>query len=216
MIIHHPWLVQYPIEKDSKYLIIGTHPPMPYKGTLNYFYGNMNEFWRFLDKVYPNSRLYNNNQVKLDDILAWQKQFKISITDMVFQTHVERFSTDEQMGRIDLNDLNPFLENWIKESTIARIYFTSFRGSKSAKNLFKKWLKEKLQIKVKFEGHVNEINIFGRTIELIDLFSPSPTARRSAPRIEEYKKWKLNQSEGEDDYDSFRIAWYKNYLPNSN
>jgi len=28
----HPWLEKYPIKKDSKYLIIGTHPPMPYCG----------------------------------------------------------------------------------------------------------------------------------------------------------------------------------------
>ncbi|MHA8092712.1 hypothetical protein V7S78_09350 [Aquirufa regiilacus] len=210
----HPWLTKYPVNSDSKHLILGTHPPMPYKGTLNYFYGNMKEFWRLLDKVYPNSKLYNyDKQVELSDIIAWQKQLKLSITDMVYQTHVERFSTDEQMGRIELNDLNPFLESWIKESAIECIYFTSFGGSKSAKNLFKKWLKEKLKIKVKLEGHENEVIIFNRTIKLIDLFSPSPTARRSAPRNEEYKKWKLIQPIGKVDYDSFRIAWYETKLP---
>lgn len=212
----HPWLKEFPVVNDSKYLIIGTHPPMPYRGTLNYFYGNMKEFWRFLDKVYPKSKLYNNNQVDLNDILAWQEQLKLSITDMVFQTHVERFSTDEQMGRIELNDLNPYLESWIKESAIEIIYFTSFGGSKSAKSLFKKWLKEKFKIKVKLDGHENEVVLFNRTIKLIDLFSPSPIAKRSAPRIEEYKKWKLTQSEGKDDYDSFRIDWYKNHLPELN
>jgi hypothetical protein len=42
----HPWLNKHPINKDSKYLIIGTHPPMPYCGKLDYFYGNMSEFQR--------------------------------------------------------------------------------------------------------------------------------------------------------------------------
>jgi G:T/U-mismatch repair DNA glycosylase len=213
MNVHHPWLNEYPIEKVSRYLILGTHPPMPYKGTLFYYYGNMKEFWRFLDKVYPYSNLYNDNHVELHDILAWQKQLKLSITDMVYQTHEVRFSTDKQMGKIDLKDLNPNLERWIKESAIECIYFTSFGGSKSAKNLFKKWLKDKMKINVKLEGHINEINIFNRIIKLIDLFSPSPTAKRSASRIKEYQKWKLNQPEEKKDYDSFRIDWYKKHLP---
>ncbi len=213
MNVHHPWLNEYPIEKDSRYLILGTHPPMPYKGTLFYYYGNMKEFWRFLDKVYPYSNLYNDNHVELHDILAWQKQLKLSITDMVYQTHEVRFSTDKQMGKIDLKDLNPNLERWIKESAIECIYFTSFGGSKSAKKLFKKWLKDKMKINVKLEGHINEINIFNRIIKLIDLFSPSPTAKRSASRIKEYQKWKLNQPEEKKDYDSFRIDWYKKHLP---
>ena len=58
--IKHPWLDRYPISKNAKYLILGTHPPMPYCGRLEFYYGNMSEFWRFLDKVYPKNNLYNN------------------------------------------------------------------------------------------------------------------------------------------------------------
>lgn len=54
---NHPWLEKYPLKKGFKYLIIGTHPPMPYCGKLDFYYGNMNEFWRFLDKVYPRNKL---------------------------------------------------------------------------------------------------------------------------------------------------------------
>lgn len=46
---------------------------------------------------------------------------------------------------------------------------------------------------------------------LIDLFSPSPTAHRSSPRIKEYQEWKVKNIP--NDYDSFRINWYKTYLP---
>ena len=59
--------------------------------------------------------------------------------------------------------------------------------------------------------HLNEIELFDRKIKLIDLFSPSPTAYRSSSRIKEYQEWKINNSP--DDYDSFRIHWYKTYLP---
>jgi len=37
----HPWLKKYPVKHDSKFLILGTHPPMPYCGKLRFFYGNM-------------------------------------------------------------------------------------------------------------------------------------------------------------------------------
>lgn len=79
----HPWLEKHPINQDSKYLIIGTHLPMPYCGKLEYFYGKMSEFWRFLDKVYPNNNLYNNGCPKKDDIINFINTNSISITYMV-------------------------------------------------------------------------------------------------------------------------------------
>ena len=33
----HPWLVKYPIQNNSTKLIIGTHPPKPYRGCMQYF-----------------------------------------------------------------------------------------------------------------------------------------------------------------------------------
>jgi hypothetical protein len=209
----HPWLEKYPIKKDSKYLVIGTHPPMPYCGKLEFYYGNLSEFWRFLDLVYPGHKLYENGCPKMEDIIIFLDKIKLSITDLVNETSAAKFSTDNEMGIINNEDLNPFLFKWLKESSVETIYFTSFGGTNSAKNLFKKWYKNMFKEKCKISiEHENSIEIFNRKIKFIDLFSPSPSGRRSSPRIKEYKEWRLGKATN-NDYDSFRIYWYKKYLP---
>ncbi len=54
--------------------------------------------------------------------------------------------------------------------------------------------------------------MFNRRIKLIDLFSPSPTARMSSSRINKYIEW-CQANKDNNDYDAFRIYWYKEYLP---
>ena len=212
----HPWLEKHPIKKDSKYLIIGTHPPMPYCGRLEFYYGNMSEFWRFLDLVYHGNKLYENGCPKIEDIDNFLNKSKLSITDIVYITSVPKFSTDNEMGKINNDNLNPFLFNWLEESSIETIYFTSFGGTNSAKNLFKKWYKLNFNQESKNNkitlNHINEIELWKRKIKLIDRFSPSPTSRRSSPRIKEFKEWCLGK-EDNNDYDSFRVYWYKKHLP---
>lgn len=212
----HPWLEKYPIKKDSKYLIIGTHPPMPYCGKLEFYYGNMSEFWRFLDLVYPGHKLYEKGCPKIEDIISFLEKSKLDITDIVYKTSVAKFSTDTDMGKLNNDDLNPFLFEWLKESSIETIYFTSFGGTNSAKNLFKKWYKFNFNQESKKHtitaSHLNKIELWKRKINLIDLFSPSPTARRSSPRIKEFKEWRLGK-EANHDYDTFRVYWYKEHLP---
>jgi len=211
--LEHPWLFKFPISQDAKYLIIGTHPPMPYTAKLEFYYGNMNEFWRFLDHIYPGNDLYSNGCTEIRDVLFFLKKIKMSITDIVNVTHVEKFSTDNEMGKIQPEDLNPELFQWLKDSKIETIYFTSFGGANSAKNLFKKWYRNQFGKVCKISSaHVNEVEMFGRLIEVIDLFSPSPTAKRGSNNITEYKDWLLNGN-GNNDYDDFRIYWYKKYLP---
>lgn len=215
MSINHPWLFKHPIKSNTKYLIIGTHPPMPYCGKLKFYYGNMSEFWKFLDKVYRGNKLYLNGCPRKSDIIKFLDKGYFAITDMVYITRVEKFSTDAQMGKIVSSDLNPSLKKWLNDSNVVAIYFTSFGGSNSAKHLFKKWYKENFKIESKTNkitsAHFNKIQLFGRKIKLIDLFSPSPTARRSSPRVAEYKEWKKKNRF--KDYDDFRIFWYKKYLP---
>jgi hypothetical protein len=212
----HPWLEKYPIKKGDKYLIIGTHPPMPYCGKLEFYYGNMSEFWRFLDMVYPGYKLYENGCPKIEDILKFLKKSNFAITDIVYKTHVTKFSTDKDMKKIGIEDLNQHLFKWLKDSSIETIYFTSFGGANSAKNLFKKWYKSHFKNESKIykitKNHFNQIKLWDRKIKLIDLFSPSPTAKRSAHEIKEFKEWRLNKSSN-NDYDTFRVYWYKKYLP---
>jgi G:T/U-mismatch repair DNA glycosylase len=212
----HPWLEKYPIKKDTKYLIIGTHPPMPYCGKLKFYYGNRSEFWRFLDKVYPSNRLYHNDSPSEKDITNFIDKYNIAITDMVHITNVPKFSTDAKMGKIYQKDLNPFLYKWLKESKIQTIYFTSFGGSNSAKNLFKKWYKSVYEKVCKLSSlHENTIEINGNSIKVIDLFSPSPSGRRGLPNSKEFIEWSTKNNR-KNDFDGFRLYWYKKHLPKIN
>jgi G:T/U-mismatch repair DNA glycosylase len=212
----HPWLADYPIKPDAKYLILGTHPPMPYCGKLKYYYGNMNEFWRFLDAVYPSNKLYNNSCPELRDIQKLLDYVKMDITDMVEETDGNPFSIDDDMK---WTKLNTTLKESLVKGSIEKIYFTSFGGKNSALNLFKKWIKledngfKNIQIPESKEWRNKGlvINLQGKKIQLELLFSPSPTARRSANRIKEFRNYLEDHPNAT--FDEFRIDWYKQKLP---
>lgn len=207
----HPWLKDYPIESNSKRLIIGTHPPMPYNGNLKFYYGNMNEFWRLMSEVYIDDEFYRLGKIpELIKILSFLKKHEFSITDLVYETKDGSFSVDNEMIILKLN---PFLYYWLRNSNINEIYFTSFNSNKnSAFSLFKRWLKEN-QIPIKISPVKNwiadsfEIELFGRKIRLFILYSPSPTARRGIPRSKYYIQWSLKTTN--PNVDDFRIWWYK-------
>jgi len=210
---NHPWLVDHPIKQDAKYLILGTHPPMPYCGKLEFYYGNMSEFWRFLDLIYPGNKLYTNGCPEEEDITKFLDSYSFSITDMVYKTDVKKFSTDKELGNISPKDLNPFLKVWLEKSDVEKIYFTSFSGENSAKSLFKKWFRSTYGRVCRISAFpLNKIEINSRTIETVDLYSPSPTARRGLPHSQAYKNWSKKYKRPED-YDGFRLYWYEKYLP---
>ena len=212
--IMHPWLAEYPIHKNSERLIIGTHPPMPYKGEMKFFYGNMFEFWRLLSNVYINDSLFTKGKPNLPKIKTFLTKYKFSITDLVYKTDGNQFSTDDSMNVLELN---PFLADWIKESKINEIYFTSFSGKNGALPLFKRWLKKyygnKIKVKpiVKWVDYSTSIEIENRKIKLVRLYSPSPTARKGIGRSKVFKHYLVNNPNS--DADAFRIDLYKKLLP---
>ena len=120
----HPWLEKYPIKKDSKSLIIGTHPPMPYCGKLEFYYGNMSEFWWFLDLVYPGHKLYENSCPKIEDIIISLEKSKLSITDIVYKTSVTKLSTDNDMVKINYDIFLNFNWRWNIFTTISPTHVT--------------------------------------------------------------------------------------------
>jgi G:T/U-mismatch repair DNA glycosylase len=212
--VKHPWLETYPINKGSERLIIGTHPPMPYKGEMKFFYGNMFEFWKLLSKVYINDSLFTNEKPDLEKIKIFLKKYKFSITDIVYRTEESRFSTDDEMKVLEFN---PYLLNWLQNSNIKEIYFTSFSGKNGALPLFKKWLKEnfgnKAKIKSieKWDNYSTDIKIEDRTYKLIRLYSPSPTARKGIGRSIVFKNYLIDNPNS--NADAFRIDLYKKLLP---
>ena len=215
--MNHPWLHHYPIEKTSEFLILGTHPPMPYTAPLKYYYGNVGEFWRLLDRVYPGEGLFVGNTAKLAAIESWQKQYRVAITDVVAATNGEPFNTDKDMV---VTRLNANLLDELGHSKVHAIYFTSFAGKNNALSLFRRLLKENGHKHVRISD-VKEWHADGLSIQLSEkeytlhaLYSPSPSANRAASRVQPYQKWKNEQKEGmPNSYFDFRVWWYAQRLP---
>jgi hypothetical protein len=177
----------------------------------------LNEFWRFLDKVYPDNNLYNpNGCARLEDIKSFVENAKIAITDMVEETIGESYSMDQNMNWTRLNSK---LKEQIAASEVEKTYFTSSAGKNSALSLFKKWLKVHRDefgiIRIppcrEWRSKGYEIDLLNRKIQLEQLFSPSPTARRSQNRVVEFNEWLL--SNPDKSFDDFRVYWYKLKLP---
>jgi G:T/U-mismatch repair DNA glycosylase len=219
----HPFLLKYPVKTDIRGLIIGTHPPMPYEGELLFYYGNMNEFWRLLNKIYPKDSFFNSNdRPDLKLIFNWLNKYQLGITDMLQYTLIgNQFSIDSKIQIDDLNyQLNQNLDKWIENSKIEKIYFTSFSSNKSAYALFKKWcrinykLKLPSGIEIISSGNAHEIIIFNRKIILVMLYSPSPSARRGIPRSNPYLEWKNKPLNKNKTIDDFRVWWYSIHMPN--
>ena len=219
--VEHPWLKNYPILPEHKHLIIGTHPPKPYSGCMPYYYGNMNEFWRLLEETYKETLFFNSNGTpNLDRILSWLEAKNITITDMVqFTLKDNKFSTDQEMIiEKGTNQFNQFLIGWLENSNIETIFFTSFSEGKSAYALFTRWYKSNFGIGLKSgkeiidKGNEEYIEINGKKIRLIMLYSPSPAARRGIPRSKPYLKWLERNKEQKNSIDLFRIDWYRKFL----
>lgn len=218
--IEHPWLKDYPIFPNHKHLIIGTHPPMPYQGIIQFYYGNMNEFWRLLETAYEKDLFFNSlSAPELQRIQKWLTEKQVAVTDMVQYTVAgNTFSTDQKMQIQSDNQLNQNLQNWLENGNIENIFFTSFSSEKSAYGLFRKWYRKTYRIslpkgiKVINQGNTESISINGRKIRLLMLYSPSPAVRRGIPRSVPYINWLALNPNVTLPIDAFRVFWYKKYF----
>lgn len=207
----HPWLTNYPIKSTDTKLFLGTHPPMPYRGDVNFYYGNTKSFWKIIHQIFPEYKIFIDSTFSLINTRGFLEKNNIAITDIVYHTGQKEFSTDYQMGTLNRDQLNPKLEEWLKTSQINTIYFTSFSSGNSAKALFKRWYQNSFGYRSGIDnGHFNEIELFEREVSTIDLYSPSPNARRAAPRIREYQDWLVTHPN--ESFDEFRIDWYSENL----
>ncbi|OHD55246.1 MAG: hypothetical protein A2Y33_16295 [Spirochaetes bacterium GWF1_51_8] len=186
------WIVNnkyfgYLPNRDIKYLIIGTFPPLDViinrRRNIPFFYGGeQNEFWNLLEKLTNYS--FNFNSIN-GNYLSFFNRYGIGITDILYKT--ERIEPDYR----DKN-LNPILKNNIlcllKDfSKIERIYFTSGgpmivkinrNNLKSAFGWFYEcFTEEKIDISNKI------LNFENRLIKIHILYSPSRSANGGISRI---------------------------------
>lgn len=143
----HPHLSSFDRSFNWTYLIIGTFPPNSSvrdekKMFVDYFYGNKGFLWRILHDIYqPHGYnfLSGHRDEKLNQIKAWQEDFKVGLTDTVRVCKRKSAGSpnDADLHIIEYNhDLKDYLLN--EGSNVAKLIFTSTTGKNSAFTTFKK------------------------------------------------------------------------------
>jgi hypothetical protein len=193
---------------------------MPYTGCLAFYYGNMNEFWRLLEKTFNRNIFFDDKgRSDLNRILNWLNQYNVAITDMLQYTIAgNEFKTDQGMLVKSHEQFNQQLKGWLENGNIETLFFTSFSEGNSALGLFKKWFRHTYIIKIPSgkeiieKGNSQYIEINQSKIRLVMLYSPSPMAHLGISRSQPFLKWRGNKELEKGMIDEFRVSWYREYF----
>ncbi|MDR3049012.1 MAG: hypothetical protein LBV16_04145 [Elusimicrobiota bacterium] len=187
----HQFLDKYPINNDSKKLILGTiHPHNVESFEIPFFYGNVSSLWKIFSEAFPAEL---NKPLTLRKILQFLTDREISVSDTIRSCYrkTPNSAADKDLEPIEFNKQ---LINAIRDSKITKIFFTSGFGKNNAFKLFyKDILKQKITIDIRNNREVilDEM-FFGRPIKLIVLYSPSKAATRGIVKSKAYKKSGFN------------------------
>jgi len=176
----HPW--NWYGAEDSKTLIIGTFPPTKRNWSFDFFYPNKrNFFWKLLSVIAGKELLHSTGAEAVTERKALLDQLKITITDMGKTINrKDNNSLDENLEALAYMDILHIIDT---RPSLQKIIFTSSSGKVSAAKWFLNYLETK-GIKHKFpkmpKPVKSSLNMNGREVELVILFSPSA---RAANRI---------------------------------
>jgi hypothetical protein len=174
MITIHQYIDRYPIDRDSVKLIIGTiHPHDHSAFRVPFFYGNKSSLWTILHHAFPTELPEPSH---LPNILAFLHHRQISISDIVRECE-RKSPTALDQDLIPLH-LNEELPAQIQDSNIREVLFTSGFGKNNAFKLFySNLLGRPVTTQIRKDREVTlERELFGRTVRLRVLYSPSGAA----------------------------------------
>lgn len=206
MITHHQYLDHYPINADSKLLILGTiHPHETDSFLIPFFYGNRNSIWNLLSDAFPGEL---SKPIRLEGVLSFLKARKIAVSDTI-----------KQCSRINLTALDKDLVpevfhhdllQQIRQSNIERILCTSAFGKNNAFKLFyENILKLKISPVIRSTREVLLASeIFGRPVLVKALYSPSGSSNISLSKHPLFLKIRDKYSSSRPVYD-FKVEYYR-------
>jgi len=207
MITKHQYLDKYPISKKSEKLIVGTiHPHDHESFIIPFFYGNVTSIWTILSEAYPEDL---KTPLTLNGILDFLKIKKISVSDTIRKCE-RKNPTALDKDLIPL-ELNRQIKDDIKNSKISEILFTSGFGKNNAFRLFyvdilglkiTKDIREKREV-------ILDNEIFGRTIKLTVLYSPSGTSNVGLSKSKEYLDKKKKYEKSPRPVYDFKVDYYR-------
>ncbi len=209
----HQYLDKYPVDPDSKTLIIGTiHPHNVGKFKLDFFYGNEASIWNILSDAFPDEL---SKPITLQGLLTFLRNRKISLSDTIIEcTRKSTTALDSDLVPVKLND---DLIRQIKESSIDHLVFTSGFGKNNAFRLFYSGLL-KQPITEHIKRHRSLIlpsKYFGRPIQVTIIYSPSGAANISLSKSKEFQQNKHLYADSKRPVYDFKVALYKNAFKKS-
>ena len=203
----HSFIDLYPINPNSRRLIIGTiHPHSIADFNINYFYGNVGSFWDILANAFPQKRFGN-----LDQILQTLNQHHVSITDMIRQCDRENVSVTQDAKLFNMLINSNQIRDGITNSLVDTIYFTSRFGKNNAAKLFVDTYRIRHQDS--YDEATSEFTIdeavFGRRIRAVVLYSPSNQANIGISQSVPFLNNALHYQQFANPVKQFKIDFYR-------
>ena len=172
----HPWSWYHPSGAET--IIIGTFPPTLRNWSYDFFYPNKNNFfWKIMAKIAGRELQSFSGEKAVDERKKILDQLMIGVSDMgKVIRRINNTSMDEDLEIIEYMDVCKILE---ENPSIKKIIFTSSSGKSSAIKWFKDYLST-LGIDYKIPKGSRPlkslVNIHGRNLEVVLLYSTSPRA----------------------------------------
>lgn len=207
MITHHQYLDHYPINADSKLLILGTiHPHETDCFLIPFFYGNRNSIWNLLSDAFPGEL---PRPITLEGVRSFLAARKIAVSDTIRRC---RRKNPTALDR----DLIPEafhhgLLQQIQQSKIERILCTSAFGKNNAFKLFyENILQLKMSPAIRTEREVLLApKIFGRPVLIKALYSPSGSSNVPLSKHPLYLKTRDKYSDSPRPVYEFKVEYYR-------
>lgn len=210
MITTHQYLNKYPIDPNSRKLIVGTiHPHHHEQFVVPFFYGNVLSLWKIISEAFPREL---KQPVDLNGILKFLERRQISMSDTIIRCkRIKPSALDKDLVPLELN--HAMLKE-ITNSQIDHILFTSGYGKNNAFRLFyNKLLNLPISDEIKTRREVIlDSSIFGRPVKLSVLYSPSGQANTGIVNSQLYKENAHKYSKHSTPVKAFKIDLYKQII----
>lgn len=209
----HQYLNKYPVDPDSKTLIIGTiHPHNVGTFKLDFFYGNEASLWNLLSDAFPDEL---SKPVTLPGLLTFLSNRKISVSDTIMECIRKKpTALDSDLIPVKLND---DLIRQIRESSIDHLVFTSGFGKNNAFRLFYSGLlQQPITEEIKGKRNFTLLDkFFGRPVRVTIIYSPSGAANISLSKSKEFQQNRHLHADSKRPVYDFKVTLYKNVFEKS-
>ncbi|MCL1937049.1 MAG: hypothetical protein FWF52_01470 [Candidatus Azobacteroides sp.] len=175
----HPWNWYIPV--DAQAIVVGTFPPTFRNWSYDFFYPNKNNyFWKIMAAIAQQELQFFSGEEAAAERKRLLRQLHLGLSDMgKIIRRSNGNSLDENLEVIEYMDIFQLLN---ENPSIRKMIFTSSSGKSSAIQWFKNYLATKgipYQIPKGQRPLKNRIDINGRILEIVLLYSTSPRAGAS-------------------------------------